>query len=146
MTTRTAALALLTGLALAASGPSTAATPAGSPAGVWLTPEDRGQVQLFDCGDRLCGRIVTSDQLRANPDLKDANNRNPALRDRPLKALTLIRDFSGGPRVWKGGSIYRPQDGGTYKGTLEMIDANTLKMTGCVAAPLCKTQVWKRVR
>ncbi|MDP1632609.1 MAG: DUF2147 domain-containing protein [Caulobacter sp.] len=142
MTTSRSLLALIAGLTLTAPGVASAA----SPAGMWQTPEDHGLVEVYDCGGKLCGRIVTSDKLKAQPDLKDAANKDPALRDRPLKSLVLMRNFDGGPVRWRDGAIYRPQDGGTYKGSMELVDPNTLKLTGCVVAPLCKTQVWKRVK
>lgn len=137
-------LALAATLSMAAAGGSTAATPAASPVGVWLTPEDHGQVEVFACGGKLCGRIVTSDKLRANPGLKDAANKDPALRNRPLKGLVIMTGFTGGPTRWTGGTIYRPQDGGAYQGTLDVVDAGALKLKGCVVAPLCQTQTWKR--
>ena len=38
-----------------------AGTAVASPAtGLWSTAEDDGQVQIYDCGARLCGRLVTS--------------------------------------------------------------------------------------
>jgi hypothetical protein len=47
---------------------------------------------------------------------------------------------------WEGGSIYNPEDGGTYKATITIADADTLKLKGCIVWPLCKTQTWKRLR
>lgn len=137
-------VALAATLLVASAGGSTAASPAASPVGLWLTPDDHGQIEVFACGSKLCGRIVTSDKLRANPGLKDAANKDPALRDRPLKGLVLMKNFAGGPARWTGGAIYRPQDGGAYQGTIDLVDASTLKLKGCVVAPLCQTQVWKR--
>ncbi|MBI5941856.1 MAG: DUF2147 domain-containing protein, partial [Caulobacterales bacterium] len=121
-------LIVLTAIVLAASGAASTsgAAGAGSPVGVWLTPDDHGQIEVFACGTRLCGKILTSDKLKANPGLKDEANKDPALRGRPLKGLVLMKDFAGGPARWTGGAIYRPQDGGTYQGTLDLVDGNTL--------------------
>ncbi len=138
-----AGLALIAALGLAPQG---LASDAASPIGVWTTPEDGGQVRILACGANLCGRVVTSRQLRADPTLKDARNKDPALRGRPLKDLQLMSGFSGGPKVWKNGRIYRPQDGGTYSGRMELVDADRLKVTGCVAPGLCQSQMWTRVR
>lgn len=138
-----ARLALAAAIGLTAT---TALSSDASPIGVWTTPEDGGQVRILACGANLCGRVVTSKQLKADPTLKDARNKDPALRGRPLKDLQLMSGFSGGPKVWKNGRIYRPQDGGTYSGRMELVDANRLKVTGCVAPGLCQTQTWTRVR
>ena len=119
---------------------------AASPVGRWVTQAEKGQVEFFECGAKLCGRALPDAELLKGPVLKDARNKNPALRDRPLNGLQIISDFAGGPTVWSGGAIYRPEDGNTYKGKIELLDANTLKMTGCVFEPLCKTYIWKRVQ
>ncbi|MBX3479351.1 MAG: DUF2147 domain-containing protein [Caulobacter sp.] len=143
MTVRHLALPLmLAGLALA--GAALAADP--SPVGVWKTPEDHGLIRIYECGAALCGRIVGSDTLNANPGLKDAANKDAALRGRPLKDLQLMSGFKGGPKTWKDGRIYRPQDGGTYKGSLELVEANKLKLTGCAAPLLCQSQTWVRAK
>lgn len=137
------ALAAVLLLSSGAASPSVAAG-AGSPVGVWLTPDDHGQIEVFPCGGKLCGKILTSDRLKANPGLTDSANKDPALRGRPLRGLVIMTGFNGGPARWTGGAIYRPQDGGVYQGTIDLVDAGTLKLKGCVVAPLCQTQTWKR--
>ncbi len=32
----------------------------------------------------------------------------------------FLSGFSGGPTQWKGGRVYNPDDGGTYKGTIKL--------------------------
>ncbi|NMN56258.1 uncharacterized protein (DUF2147 family) [Xanthobacter sp. SG618] len=137
--------------ALAAAGllaTSTLVTPAfaADPTGLWLTPTRSGQVEISKCGNGLCGRLVSSEGLKADPALKDVNNSNAGLRSRALKGLTILTGFSGGPQEWTGGSIYNAEDGKTYSGTITMDGDNTLKLRGCVVVPLCKTQVWTRLR
>ncbi|MFG1188703.1 DUF2147 domain-containing protein [Xanthobacter flavus] len=142
-TTLTAALAAACLLAT-----STLVTPAfaADPTGLWLTPTRSGQVEISKCGNSLCGRLVSSEGLKADPALKDVNNSNASLRGRALKGLTILTGFSGGPQEWIGGSIYNAEDGKTYSGTITMDGDNTLKLRGCVVVPLCKTQVWTRLR
>lgn len=135
----TAAVLLVCGAASA----SVAAGPA-SPVGVWRTGDNNGLVEVFACGGKLCARILSSDQLKADPSLRDTENKDPALRSRPLKGLVIMTGFSNGPPRWTGGALYRPSNGSVYRGSIELIDANTLKLKGCVVAPLCATQVWKR--
>lgn len=126
----------------------TFATPAfaADPTGLWQTPTRSGQVEISKCGASLCGRLVSSEGLKADPALKDVNNSNASLRGRALKGLTILTGFSGGPQEWTGGSIYNAEDGKTYSGTITMDGDNTLKLRGCVVVPLCKTQVWTRLR
>lgn len=119
---------------------------AADPTGLWQTPSRGGQVEISKCGASLCGRLISSEGLKADPALKDVNNASAGLRDRPLKNLTILTGFSGGPKEWTGGSIYNAEDGKTYSGTITMDGDNTLKLRGCVVVPICKTQTWTRLR
>lgn len=140
---RLAILALGTLLAVpAVAAPAIAA----EPTGLWQTPTRGGQVEIFKCGASLCGRLVSSEGLRADPNLKDLNNANASLRARGLKGLTILTGFSGGPKEWTGGNIYNAEDGKTYSGSITLDGDDTLKLRGCVVAPLCKTQTWTRLR
>lgn len=140
---RLAILALGTLLAVpAVAAPAFAA----EPTGLWQTPTRGGQVEIFKCGASLCGRLVSSEGLKADPNLKDLNNANASLRARGLKGLTILTGFSGGPKEWTGGNIYNAEDGKTYSGSITLDGDDTLKLRGCVVAPLCKTQTWTRLR
>lgn len=119
---------------------------AGDPTGLWQTPTNGGQVRIERCGNALCGTLVTSAQIRANPDQRDIRNKDESQRDRTLRGLRMLSGFTGGPTEWRGGSVYNPEDGGTYRGTITMTNDNTLRLRGCIVAPLCKTQTWTRVQ
>ena len=114
--------------------------------GLWQTPTKGGQVQISKCGSSLCGRLVSSEGLKADPGLTDKNNSNTGLRGRKLKGLTILTGFSGGPKEWTGGSIYNADDGRTYSGSITLVSDDTLRLRGCVISPLCKTQTWTRLR
>jgi len=121
--------------------------PQGSdPTGLWQTPTSGGQVRISRCGPALCGVLVTANNIRANPDLRDSNNANRALRTRTNRGVQMLSGFTGGPTVWRGGSVYNPSDGRTYRGTITLTNADTLSLRGCVIAPLCRTQSGTRVR
>jgi len=119
---------------------------AGDPTGLWQTPTNGGQVRITRCGQALCGALVTSDHIRAQPNARDEHNKNEAQRNRPLRGLTMLSGFTGGPTEWRGGSVYNPADGGTYRGTITMTNDNSLRLRGCIIAPLCKTQTWTRIQ
>lgn len=134
--------------ALAATAVLALASPAlaADPTGLWQTPTNGGQVRIARCGQALCGTLVTSDHIRREPNARDTQNKDSALRTRPLRGLTMLSGFTGGPSEWRGGSVYNPADGGTYRGTITLTNDNTLRLRGCIVAPLCKTQVWTRVQ
>jgi uncharacterized protein (DUF2147 family) len=134
-------LLLLGALLAAAPAPAT-----DTAIGTWKTETRNGIVDIQRCGASICGRLVTSELLRTQPGLKDSKNAKPELRNRPLKGLLILSGFKAEGDAWTGGSIYNADDGKTYSAKVTPIDANTLKVRGCVFVPFCKTQTWTRVR
>jgi uncharacterized protein (DUF2147 family) len=115
--------------------------------GLWSTGSQGGRVELYRCGTAICGKVNDAAPLRANPDQRDVKNPDPALRDRRLKGLVVLRGFKGGPREWKGGPVYDPETGdGAAKGYLTLRPDGKLEVKGCKAAIFCRTKVWTRVR
>ncbi len=129
-------------LALVSTAPALAA----DVTGLWATPTRDGQVEITKCGSSVCGRLVSSAGIKADPGLKDANNSDPAQRGRLLKGLLILKGLTGGPTDWSGGEIYNAEDGKTYSASLSMSGDNILNVRGCIVVPLCKTQTWTRVR
>lgn len=126
-------------LAAAALGPANGVT------GRWITETRHGVVEITPCGTAICGQLIDSDVIRADPRKRDDNNKDVALRQRPLKGLAMLQGFHANGSRWDGGSVYNPDDGGTYHGTISVIDTKTLKVRGCIVWPLCKSQIWKRI-
>ena len=120
---------------------------AASPAsGVWHAPDKNATIQIFDCGPAICGRILDSDDLRANPEMRDTHNSDTALKSRKIKGLVMMTGLAGGPTEWKGGSVYDPVSGHTYHGSFTLVDADTAHLKGCIIGPLCRTDTWTRGR
>jgi uncharacterized protein (DUF2147 family) len=119
----------------------------GDVAGLWRTPSGNGLVEITHCaGAAICGRLISSDTIRADPGLKDVRNKDASLRGRTLKGLVLFEGFGGGPRQWTGERIYNPEEGGTYHAEVRLAAPDKLKVKGCLAALLCRTQTWVRAR
>ena len=114
--------------------------------GLWQTETNGGQVEISHCGNSLCGKLVNSDHIKSDPTVKDVKNKDASLRTRTLKNMQMLYDFTGGPTKWTGGKVYNAADGGTYSGTITLTSANSLKLKGCIVAPLCKTQTWTRIK
>ncbi len=79
----------------------------------------------------------------------DRKNPDPALRNRPLKNMLFLTNFTfDGDDEWSGGRIYSAEDGDTYKCKMELEDnKHTLKVRGYVGIPLLgKTERWHRVK
>ena len=124
-----------------------AAARAETPVGLWETGESH--IEIYHCGELLCGRIVALDEpldLAGNPKV-DTNNPDPALRTRPIKGMDLVSGFSRkSDRKWVGGTIYDPRDGKTYKCKMTLEKDGALKVRGYVGVSLFgKTVVWTRI-
>jgi uncharacterized protein (DUF2147 family) len=130
---------MLAAAASGAIGPDTAF-------GRWQTETKHGIVEVERCGASICGKLVGSDGLKANPNLLDINNKDASLRGRRMMNLQFMSGFARAGSGWDGGTIYNGDDGGTYKATITPIDADHLKVRGCIVWPLCKSQTWTRVR
>jgi uncharacterized protein (DUF2147 family) len=99
-----------------------------APEGVWLI-NGEAAVQIFDCNTLLCGRILWLQAPRdAQGQLKrDRKNPDPALRQRELCGLTVIRDLrSSGPNHWNDGWFYYPDSGKTYNIKVELTSSDAL--------------------
>lgn len=117
--------------------------------GLWLTEAKTGTIRVADCGPgpmegTPCGTIVTADIPDGEP-ATDVNNSDPALRDTPIIGLTMLDGFEESRDKWKKGRIYNPEDGKSYKSSIQLDDdPDVLKVKGCIAF-LCQTQRWTRV-
>jgi uncharacterized protein (DUF2147 family) len=116
---------------------------AGSLQGVWATPVDKSRVRIEACGADLCGYVVTSTRLVAEPDQRDVRNPDPSLRGRAVRNLKIFEVRRATPLDWRG-SIYDPKSGHSYSVTLRLEGSDRLKLTGCLIAFLCETQSWDR--
>jgi len=133
---------LMVGAALLAA--SAGAAEQASPYGQWRTPERGGLIQVSQCDGGLCGKILGGSGTSAEDKL-DRNNKNPALRSRGLLGMYIFRGLKPSGGSWKG-SIYNPNDGGTYAATVSLRSPVELVVKGCLVWPLCKTQVWAKVK
>ena len=141
MTFRGSRAAAAAAVAVAALAGAADASPI---SGRWHTQSNNGIVEVSDCGPGVCGRVLTSDRIRTDPNLQDSRNKDPALRTRPIRGMALFEEMTGGPRVWRG-RVYNPEDGKTYSGSVTSVSADKMKLTGCVLRIFCKSQTWTRV-
>lgn len=123
------------------SGPSIA-----DPIGLWRD-KDGGTLRIHACGQALCGTIAS-----VNPSIDpatgrpwtDKNNPDASLRKRPLVGLqVLISMTSNGAAKWSG-QLYDADRGKVYSGNLVEIDANSVRVEGCVLG-LCGGENMTRV-
>jgi uncharacterized protein (DUF2147 family) len=111
--------------------------------GVWLTRDGTGHVEIAPCGESACGTIIWGKEGSGSP--TDVKNPNPALRNRQVIGLRILENFTRRDNGWFNGRIYDPKSGNTYRSELAARADGTLGVKGCVG-PICRTEVWRRVR
>jgi uncharacterized protein (DUF2147 family) len=94
----------------------------------------------------MCGHIVWLREPVGSDGHARVDGLNPdrSKRNRPLIGIEIVsglRETQLG--VWTDGSLYNPDDGRTYTGTIRMRNG-TLELRGCALGLFCGTQVWRR--
>ncbi|NOJ43074.1 DUF2147 domain-containing protein [Bradyrhizobium australiense] len=109
----------------AAAPAASAAQPANSPFGVWLTEEKEGKVRIEPCGPNLCGYSV---------DKKSNQN-----------GEQVLINMKPGKDKWSG-RIFDPNTGSTYDSTIALKGTDSLRVQGCAFGGMfCGGQTWTRV-
>jgi uncharacterized protein (DUF2147 family) len=145
--TRWTALAVI-GLALAA-WPAVAQDAEPAPHGVWMPQDEESMVEIYPCGDAMCGRVVWMLEERDDNGeiLTDLYNPDPALRSVPVLGLEIMTDIRPTDEdwVWQG-RVYNPKDGRTYDFWLTVKSEQQITIQGCGLYNLiCQTHTWDRV-
>lgn len=116
--------------------------------GLWITKDQDAIVEFYSCEkNSFCGRFYWLwNEDAKNPSLDD-NNKDPALRKRPLCDLTFLGGFTkeeGG--LYENGWLYSPRHGSSFNANLHLTGPDTLELRGYVFLPfLGGSQTWHRV-
>ena len=102
---------------------------AADPYGVWMRPSTGTQVNFYDCGGKLCGKIVA---------VKDQSRRSE------VGTVIMTGASQSGDNQWKG-NLLNTENGKTYNGVVTMTGPNALRLEGCVAF-ICQGETWSKVR
>lgn len=123
---------------------------AGSPnaiLGEWVTEEDKSFVEIYQCDELYCGRIVWLKNPRDEEGKEKLDKKNPdeSLRSRKLIGMPILWGFRyGGEGQWEGGKIYDPQNGKTYSCKIKL-EGQKLRVRGFIGFSLLgRTAVWTR--
>ena len=122
--------------------------------GIWKTELDESKVEVFRCGDMICGKIIwlknpiyiDSRDGKVGTPVIDRNNPNPALKSRPVLGQRILEGFTEvGSNNWGNGTCYDPKSGKTYRGKIHLAAPDRLELRGFIAIPLFgRTSVWTR--
>jgi uncharacterized protein (DUF2147 family) len=128
-------------LSLAAAGamlalpvPAEAASPI---EGLWTNHKKSVVVRIAPCGPAWCGKVVSA---TAREEAKAARYGVDDLEGEQM--LTGLKPSGAGR--WKG-QVYVPKLRRKVGSTVTMSSRNQLKVSGCFAGIVCRTQVWTKV-
>ncbi len=127
--------------------------------GVWATERtERGQahIRIEQAGEALSGTIVWLSEPAfgkseppefAGRPKTDRNNPDPTLRGRPILGLRLLSGLRpAGGSSFKGGTIYDPESGRTYRCRARLAEDGTLRFRGYIGVSLLgRTTTWTRL-
>jgi len=106
--------------------------------GTWINPKRTVTVVTSACGKLLCGTVIS-----ATPEVQRIAHEAGAP---PLVGTRLLQDYrQTAANKWQG-RVFVPDRNASYYSTIKQIDANHLKISGCILGGLlCKSQVWSRI-
>jgi uncharacterized protein (DUF2147 family) len=115
-----------------------AAAPADQSFGIWTNPSRSVRVRAHPCGGSMCATVVWAN-ARAQEDARRGGTAK-------LVGAQLFQDFvRESDTMWRG-RVFVPDLGKTLSGTITIVDARTLKGSGCLLGRIaCKSQTWTRV-
>jgi uncharacterized protein (DUF2147 family) len=119
--------------------------------GFWLTDEGKSQIEIYKGKDgKYYGKISWLEEPNENGKPKvDSDNPDPALKDRPILGLPLLKGFEYDKKdkEWVDGTIYDPDNGKTYDCFMWFEDdPSVLQIKGFVMGMrfLGRSTSWKR--
>lgn len=122
--------------------------------GIWKTEKDESKVEIFPCGEKICGKIIwlknplytDSRDGEVGTPVIDRKNPDPALHSRPVLGLRILEGFTAeGGNNWANGTCYDPKSGNTYRGKIHLAAPDRLELRGYIGIPLFgRTAIWTR--
>ena len=115
----------------------------------WRTATGGGTIRIEACGAKTCGRILSGAPRLGDTATSgglDTKNPNPTMRARSLIGVNILTGFTRqADDSYKGGTIYNPEDGKTYRSEIKLKRDGNLEVKGCLG-PFCQNQVWTPIR
>jgi uncharacterized protein (DUF2147 family) len=135
--------AAIASASLISTAPAAWAQSADTVFGTWLHPANGGNIEMANCADKLCAKIVSIPNN--DPPKTDKNNPDETKRDRPIIGMMILENaYKADEKSWKG-SIYSPEDGKLYDVTVTPKSPAEIDVKGCVLSYVCRTQTWTRL-
>jgi uncharacterized protein (DUF2147 family) len=113
--------------------------------GSWKTDGGDSRLELFRCGEKICGKIVWLKVPNYIDPLDgpvgetkvDRKNPDPALRARPILGLQIMNGLTDkGDNRWGNGTCYNPETGKSYKCKMHLVSPDRLEVRGFIGFSL----------
>ena len=113
--------------------------------GSWRTDGGDSLLELFRCGEKICGKIVwlkepnyiDSNDGPVGRTKVDRKNPDPALRNRPILGLQVMNGLTAkGDNRWGNGNCYDPETGKSYKCKMRLASPDRLELRGYIGISL----------
>ena len=120
-----------------------------SPVGAWRTIDDatkkpKSIVRIVEAEGMLSGTVEKFLDPAADP-AKKCVECSDERKDKPILGMTIMTGLKKEGDTWAGGRILDPENGKTYRCTVNVVDqGRKLEMRGYVGI-FFRTQVWERV-
>jgi uncharacterized protein (DUF2147 family) len=117
----------------------------GDLSGFWKTDGGDSQVELFTCGDKICGKIVwlkvpqyiDSKDGPVGKTKVDRKSPDPAQRNRQIIGLQVIKGLTAKTNSrWENGTCYDPETGKSYKCKMRLATPDRLELRGYIGISL----------
>ena len=98
--------------------------------GTYLSEEGTGKIKITKADGKYIGTLIWTVVEGA----LDIKNPDKSLRSKALAGKVILKDmtFDAGKNEWRGGTIYDPESGNTYKATVKRKENGDLTLRGYV--------------
>jgi len=103
---------------------------AADPYGVWLRPSTGTQVHFYNCGGKLCGKVVG---------VKDQSRKGE------IGKMIMRGAVKSGDNKWQG-DLTDVSNGKVYSGVVTLESPTGLNLKGCVMGLLCQGETWQKIK
>ena len=116
--------------------------------GTWKTIDDEdgkatSHVSIYEEDGKIYGKVIKL----IDPESTICTKCKDDKKDKPIEGMVILWDLKQKKsNIWDGGKIMDPKNGKEYKCSIELEDANTLKVRGYIGFSLFgRTQVWYKL-
>jgi len=126
-----------------------AAAPQDAIVGTWLTDDGASKVDVSaskaaDGSSVYAGKLTwLKEPMRDGKPLRDANNADAGLRERPVLGIEILSGFKASAAGWSGGTVYSPRAGKSFPADLSIAPDGRLQLK-VKAGIMSKTDYWTR--